>query len=606
MNLESRKKELVSSLSGCDDDLRSEDSRRDALVMLIGLLACFVLFGVAAASGLRGESLTALIDVLAGLFIGAILLVYRFSSYKRACRYVGVLLMYTLYMYLFFTGAAAGKTYMWHYTFPFFAIFLIGSKHGALATLFLFFPVFTNVIYDALTPGTGYYSGQFTIRYLPSVSVALVFAYLFERERERFRRQTLTAYREQERIIKERTDQLVARIAERDRMAEKLRRSQKMEAIGTMASGVAHDLNNILSGIVTYPEMLRRDLPEDSPLAGQLKTIENSGKRAAAVVSDLLTIARNAASVKEEFDIHVLIRDLLLSPEWLLVKKQHPSVSLKVNLSAEICSMNGSQTHIRKSLLNLLVNGVEAALPGGNVTISTENLSSKNPLVVTEAGEQYVIITVKDDGAGIDSEHLDHIFEPFYTTKKMGSSGSGLGLSVVWNTVEEHGGTVTVKNMNQGVQFELRFPAKKVSTLPLGNEQPSESIVKHNENKSVLIVDDEPQLRDIAYTIVQRLGYSVAVAATGEEAVEHIRNNNVDLVLLDMLLGEGISGFETYRRMIEFNPEQKAIIVSGYSTSEEVRRTMELGAFAIIKKPYSIGELSGAVKRCFDLNPNMS
>lgn len=591
---------ILRLLTGKESGLVSEDTRRDTLVMFITIMACLVLLGVAAASAFKGESLTALIDFSAGLFLCVVLLVYRFTTHKRACRYVGVLMMFTLYLYLFLTGAAGGYTYMWHYTFPFFAIFLLGANHGALATLCLFSVVFSCVVYDALTPGSGHYTSQFALRFLPSVSVALVFAYLFERERERFRRQTMAAYLEQERIIEERTIQLVERVAERDRMAEELRQSQKLEAIGTMASGVAHDLNNILSGIVTYPELLRLDLPDDSPLVGPLEVIEKSGKRAAAVVSDLLTIARNAASVKEEFDVHVLVRDLLLSPEWLLIADQHPSVSIKTNLFAENSIMDCSQTHIRKSLLNLLVNGFEATSPVGCVTISTKNVDSDKTFESSTANKKDVIISIKDDGPGIASEHLEHIFEPFYSTKRMGSSGSGLGLSVVWNTVDEHEGSVCVKNMERGVLFELRFPAK-CTVLSLQKEQPPEVIEDYDGKASILVVDDEPQLRDIACAIVRRLGYSVAVTATGEEAVNYIRENKVDLVLLDMLLGDGISGFETYQRMIEINPGQKAIIVSGYSTSEEVRQTMALGAFSIIKKPYSIDALSRTIKRCLDL-----
>jgi signal transduction histidine kinase len=201
-----------------------ENSRRDTMVMIICIMAIIVLIGVAAASWLKGETPLALIDITAALGVSVLLVIFRFSPYKQACRYAGVAMMYCLYLYLFITGAAGGTSYMWHYTFPFFATFLLGANHGAVATISLFIPVFIIVIKDSLSPDLGLYSVHFASRFIPSVSVALVFAYLFEKERERFRQLTLKAYREQERIIEERTKQLTQKIAERDRMAEKLRK----------------------------------------------------------------------------------------------------------------------------------------------------------------------------------------------------------------------------------------------------------------------------------------------------------------------------------------------------------------------------------------------
>lgn len=594
-------------LIGRNDDLTREDQRRNVMIMIIGVIAYVVLSGVAVASWVAGDSLTAAIDYIASLCVATILLIFRYSSYKRVCRYVGVVLMYTLYLYLFFSGAANGNTYMWHYTFPFFAIFLIGANHGAIASLALFLPVFVNVIIDSLTPAYGYYSSQFGVRFIPSVSVALVFAFLFEKERERFRQQTLTAYQEQEQIIEERTQQLIEGIAERDRIAEKLRQSQKMEAIGTMASGVAHDLNNILSGIVTYPQLIRSSLPDDnSPLAEQLKSIEQAGKRAAAVVSDLLTIARNAASVKESFDINALIFDLLASPEWDTVAAQHPHVNIDVDLGATNTIMNCSPTHIRKSIMNLLINAIEATSPIGQVTISTRNMAREDDRRARGNPDddcQDVVITIEDNGPGIAAKHVDHIFEPFYTTKKMGKSGSGLGLSVVWNTVEDHQGTINVENLDPGAKFEVRFPVE-LGVLLSSADQTLATFEKLGGSGSILVVDDEPDLRDIASAIVKKLGYTVSTVASGEEALAHIEKNHIDLVLLDMILGEGIGGFETYSNMIKLNPQQKAVIVSGYSSSEEIRQTLEMGAFAIIKKPYTLEEIGRVIKDCLENNPS--
>jgi signal transduction histidine kinase len=583
-------------LIGEKSKLHTETGRRDLLVMLIGLLAIVVLFSVATFSLINGNVAVALVDYCASVALFILVMVYRSTTYKFQCRFIGVGFMYVLYFYLFYSGAAYGTTYMWHYTFPFFAIFLLGTRYGTLATLLLFFPVFGLVIHDALTPESGFYSVPFATRFIPSVSVALIFAYLFERERMRFKNQTDEAYREQEAIITNRTEQLQREIADKEEIAEKLRQSKKMEMIGTLASGVAHDLNNILSGIVTYPELIRLDLPETSPITKKLEAIEKAGKRAADVVNDLLTLARGAASIKEPTDLHALIRELLASPEWQNMISPYPGVEVRTELNSKNAMVLFSQVHLRKCVMNLLLNGVEATYPEGVVTIST---SSEKETVgdLQDAGLlDLLVVKISDQGGGIATEHMEHIFEPFYTTKKMGRSGSGLGLSVVWNTIIEHNGSISVHNTLKGAEFILSLEqlsqeeeTEKSPRIPLGK--------LYGEGK-ILIVDDEVQLAELALEIVERLGYSGTAVSTGEEAVKLVQVADFDILLLDMVLGDGINGRETFEKIISFKPEQKAIIVSGYSTSEEVQKSIELGAREIVKKPYSLEEIGGAIKRC--------
>ena len=202
------KSPLLQFLLGSNYDMANEDSRRDILITIVAAIAVNVLSVVSIASFIKGQQKVALIDFSATIILITLIAVFRFTHYKKACCYVGVAIMYFLYNYLFFTGAAEGMTYMWHYTFPFFAIFLIGGRHGAIATMGLFIPVFAYVLSDSLSHEPQFYSINFTIRFIPSVTVALIFSYLFEQERVRFRLQTLDAYREQEHIIQERTDQL--------------------------------------------------------------------------------------------------------------------------------------------------------------------------------------------------------------------------------------------------------------------------------------------------------------------------------------------------------------------------------------------------------------
>lgn len=588
--------QVFSFLIGTNTRLPSEDARRDSLVILIALLATLVLFGVALLSWLDGHFSTAVIDASAGLFLLSLLLTYRFTTFKPHCRYIGVAMMYVLYFYLFITEAAGGMTFVWHYTFPFFAIFLIGSRDGAIATLLLFIPVFYQVLIDAYSIQDGLYTPLFATRFIPSVSVALVFAYLFERERERFRRQTRKAYEEQERIIEERTQQLQKQTEEREKIAEQLRQSQKMEAIGTMASGVAHDLNNILTGIVTYPELIRLDLPGNSPLHTPLKGIEDAGKRAASVVTDLLTIARNAASVKEVLDLNLLITEILESPEWINFISNYPQVLIQKDLSEQPAAVKCSPAHLRKSFMNLLINGVEATAPEGNVTLSSRVVDNHT-----------VKITFRDGGPGIPAHHIDHIFEPFYTTKKMGRSGSGLGLAVVWNSVEEHQGNVVVESTPTGAVFTVELPAVDPSGLSSNLPQKT-PYTEYTGKGTVLVIDDEQQPRELALRIVTKLGYSAESAKSGEEAVIAVQHKQPDIILLDMELGEGLNGLETFKKIISLYPEQKAIIVSGYSTSNNVYETLHLGASSIVKKPYTIGDIGKAIQQTLmgDLPPSSS
>ena len=213
-----------------------------------------------------------------------------------------------------------------------------------------------------------------------------------------------------------------------------------MESLGLLAGGVAHDLNNILSGIVSYPELLLLDLPEDSKFRKPIETIQASGHRAAAVVEDLLTVARGVATTKEPLNLNDLIGDYLHSPEFNKLKQFHPTVSIKTNLDSDLLNVSGSHVHIRKAVMNLVSNASEAIEDSGNVTISTMNRYIDRPLRGYDdvnIGE-YVVLSVSDDGSGISSDDLERIFEPFYTKKVMGRSGTGLGLAVAWNVVQDH------------------------------------------------------------------------------------------------------------------------------------------------------------------------
>lgn len=387
-------------------------------------------------------------------------------------------------------------------------------------------------------------------------------------------------------------------ITERHDLEEQLRRAQRMKAIGLMAGGVAHDLNNILSGLVTYPELLLMDLPAGSPLRNGIETIRRSGLAAANVVSDLLTVARGVAAVRETADINQLVREYLATPEALNLRTHHPEVEIVPDLDEQGGYISCSPVHIRKSLMNLVTNGAEAIDGKGRVVIASGRryLSPQDGAPHELKDGMYVVLRVIDTGPGIAKDDLDHIFEPFYTKKVMGRSGTGLGLTVVWNTVREHDGAVRVMSNPGGTTFEMMFPLAEHQDVITSHIEPDwRGFCGAGER--ILIVDDEKQQRDIAINIMKLLNYSVMAVDSGTEALSYLQENTADLLILDMLMEPGPNGRQTYEEVLKIRPRQKAIIVSGYSESDEVVKTLAMGAGAFVRKPYTIAQLGKAVYR---------
>jgi two-component system, cell cycle sensor histidine kinase and response regulator CckA len=383
---------------------------------------------------------------------------------------------------------------------------------------------------------------------------------------------------------------------EKKMMEDQLHRAQKMEAMGLMAGGVAHDLNNILSGIVSYPELLLMDMPVDSPIRKPMETIKEAGTKAADVVTDLLTIARGIATGKEALNLNTIVTEYLESLEYQDLERTSSFVSLKTELDPDLLNMSGSPTHIKKILMNLVANASEAIESKGTVSISTINRYVDQPLKGYEdvrTGE-YVVLAIADDGSGISPGDLDRIFEPFYTKKVMGRSGTGLGLAVVWNSMQDHDGYINVNTSEKGTTFELYFPVTREEIAEAEEEIPVEDYLGQGEK--ILVVDDEERQREIANGILTRLGYNAEAVSSGEEAIEYLKEKPVDLIVLDMVMPKGINGRKTYEEIIKIRPGQKAIIASGYAKTKEVDLAQELGAGKYIKKPYTLPKVGIAVK----------
>ena len=383
---------------------------------------------------------------------------------------------------------------------------------------------------------------------------------------------------------------------EKEKLEVQLQRAQKMEALGLLAGGVAHDLNNILSGIVSYPDLLLMKLPKESPLRKPIKTIQECGMKAADVVSDLLTIARGVAIGKEVLNLNIAVQDYLGSVEHRKLETIRPSVVFRTELAPDLLNMRGSPIHLNKTLMNLVINASEAIEGMGTVTISTKSRYLDEPLKGYEdvrRGE-YAVLSVSDDGSGIAPEDLERVFEPFYTKKMMGRSGTGLGLAVVWNAVQDHNGYINIKSSEKGTVFELYFPVTRQKVATAKEEVPLEVYLGHGER--ILVVDDEERQREIACGLLTELGYAAESVSSGEEAVEYVKKHPVDLIILDMIMPKGINGRETYEKISKIRPGQKAIIASGFSETEEVKLAQKLGAGKYMRKPYTMKKIGGFVK----------
>jgi two-component system, cell cycle sensor histidine kinase and response regulator CckA len=389
---------------------------------------------------------------------------------------------------------------------------------------------------------------------------------------------------------------IVRDISEKQSLEAQLQHARKMESLGLLAGGVAHDLNNILSGIVTYPELLLMDLPEDSHLRKPINTIQESGMRAVDVVTDLLTIAKGVATRKDILNINDIVNEYLGSPEYWELEKKHPVVDFKTELDADLLNISASTAHIKKILMNLVNNAAEAIESRGTVAISTHNRYLEEPLKGYEDVRQgeYAVLNVSDDGSGISSKDLERIFEPFYTKKIMGRNGTGLGLTVVWNAVQEHNGYINVKNDENGTLFELYFPVTRAKPAEEKKEITMTDNLGHGEK--ILLVDDEERQREIGSLLLNKLNYDSEAVGSGEEAIEYLKKHSVDLIVLDMFMPQGISGRETYEEIIKIRPGQKAIIASGYAKTKNVEATQELGAGKYIRKPYTLKNIGLAIK----------
>lgn len=400
---------------------------------------------------------------------------------------------------------------------------------------------------------------------------------------------------------------ILRNITEKKNFLNQIERLKRMETLGDLAGGVAHDLNNILSGIVGYPDLILLNLPEESSIYPYIKKIRESGEKASSIVQDMLTLSGRNISKMENIELNKIIKESLFSPEHSKLRTEmqlkHHLIKIDLDLQDNIPMVNCSSNSLRKSVINLTANAMESISGNGEVKISSKSVI----LGETYHGRyqdippgRYAVISFRDSGRGITESDLSRIFEPFYTKKTLGHSGSGLGMTIVWSAVTDCGGFIDISSSSgKGTLVTLYFPAADgLQEIETDDLQDSFEIGKYmGSGEKILVVDDLESQRTLSRKIIEKLNYSVSAAESGEQALEYLEKENFDLVLLDMIMEGGMDGLDTYRKIKGLKPEQKIVIVSGYSENEKVQTAFKLGAAGFVQKPFTIETIAAAINK---------
>ena len=389
-------------------------------------------------------------------------------------------------------------------------------------------------------------------------------------------------------ILRDITERKEAEI-EKLRIENELFRIQKMEVIGTLAGGIAHNFNNILMEIMGYTSLILSKKDFSHPDFEYLKNIERSVKYATELTRNLLGFARGG-----KYEVRPTNLNSIIQNEIKVFSQTRKDVVIHGKYTESIHMIDADQGQLRQVFLNLFINAWQAMPGGGKIYVSTENvvLRENDIFVYDLPPGKYVKVSVTDTGTGIDKKNLDHIFTPFFSTKDS-EEGTGLGLASVYGIVTNHGGIIKVySEKEKGTTFDIFLPASKSEIQPLSQQEMSSDDLIMGEG-TILLVDDEKSILDLCEKLLNRIGYKTIKCDSGIKAVETYMHmaGNISMVLLDMTM-PAMSGGETYDRLKEINPDVLVLLASGYAINEEAQEILNRGCSGFIQKPFTITELS--------------
>jgi signal transduction histidine kinase len=398
-------------------------------------------------------------------------------------------------------------------------------------------------------------------------------------------------------VIKDITQEKQAE-AERLRLEEQLRASQKMEAIGSLAGGIAHDFNNMLYVIMSFTDLALDSLDAGNPMRSQLGEVKKASERAAALIRQLLAFSRKQILLSVPLDLNRVITEL----QKMLHRILGEDIAMVLVLAAELALIMADPSQIEQVLMNLVVNARDAMPTGGKLTIETANVDLDAAFMMSESTVRpgpYVMLAVTDTGCGMDAETAKRIFEPFFTTKARGK-GTGLGLSTVYGIVRQSGGEILVQSQpGQGTTFRIYLPRTEAAIRDMPGIPPAPTRMTGDE--TILIVEDEPAVRDLAKQVLVKVGYTVLTAANGDEALLLCEQHagKIHLALTDVVMpGMGGRGFA--EQLSKARPETKILYMSGYTDDAiDNHGTLDAGTH-LLTKPFSLSDLRRKVRELLD------
>lgn len=387
-------------------------------------------------------------------------------------------------------------------------------------------------------------------------------------------------------------------VTQRKKLENQLQQAQKMEAVGMLAGGVAHDFNNILTVISGYADVLLETIDTSDPAYSDLTEISRAAARGSSVTRQLLTFSRQEVTEPRSLNLN----DVVSNIDKLLHRVIGANIELRLKLDQDIWNIKADPGHIEQMIVNLAINARDAMPEGGLLRIETamidvDEVTARKRLPVREPG-RYAMLTVSDTGEGISKDVLPHVFEPFYTTKGVGK-GSGLGLAMVYGVVEQSGGTIWVHSEpGMGASFDIYFPVEDRGSAS-DNEQPPVAVEKGSER--LLLVEDEVSVREYAARVLRSWGYEVFEAGSGREALEVIvgLEPGIDLLVTDVIM-PGMTGPELADRLLERRPDLPVVYMSGYTRDSVIRRGVKDGDMRFLQKPFGATELVARIRDVLD------